>query len=79
MVLARSSTKLDTALALDNFRDADDELSLKFPVEVLTGYDVKSMRDTFDMSYDDFQVKHQRDEWGDEEREFIDGFLCGPV
>ena len=75
----RLATKLDTALALDNFRDADDELSLKFPVEVLTGYDVKSMRDTFDMSYDDFQVKHQRDEWGDEEREFIDGFLCGPV
>jgi hypothetical protein len=75
----RLAKKLDDALALDNFRDADDELSLKFPVEVLTGYDVKSMRDTFDISYDDFQRKHQRDEWGDEEREFIDGFLCAPV
>ena len=29
----RLATKLDAALALDNFRDADDELSLKFPIE----------------------------------------------
>ena len=75
----RLATKLDAALALDNFRDADAELSLKFPVEVLTGYDVKSMRDTFDMSYDDFQLKHQRDEWTPEERELFEGFLRAPV
>ena len=75
----RLATKLDAALALDNFRDADDELSLKFPVEVLTGYDVKSMRDTFDMSYDDFQRKHQHDEWTPDERELFEGFLRAPV
>ena len=75
----RLATKLDAALALDNFRDADDELSLKFPIEVLTGYDVKSMRDTFDMSYDDFQRKHQHDEWKPDERELFEGFLRAPV
>ena len=70
---------LDDALALDSFRDAEDELSLKFPVEVLTGYDVRSMRDRFDISYEDFQRKHQHDEWTPDERELFEGFLRASV
>ena len=75
----RLSSALDAALALDNFRDADNELSLKFPVEVLTGYDVNLMRDRFDISYEDFQRKHQHDEWTPDERELFEGFLHAPV
>ena len=37
------------------------------------------MRDTFDMSYDDFQQKHHHDEWTPDERELFEGFLRAPV